>query len=138
MRFQISENNGTQFTNGELRLKTIRAAQNIRKLGYQPGDVIGIAARNSQHLAPIVFAAMSIGCPINALDPTFGKTEIAHMFRITKPKLIICDCSNVGIVASSVADAGLSAAFYTFDGPTEHSKAVDELLEETHVEEEFE
>lgn len=79
---QISENNGIQMTNEEIRLMTIRAAQNITKLGSQKDAIIGIVANNHQHLAPIVFVAISIGCPINVLHHTFGRIRLAgHLNR---------------------------------------------------------
>lgn len=70
---QISDDTGIQLTNAEIRLKTIRAIQNLTKLGYKRGDIFGLAARNSHHLAPIVFAAMTIGAPVNTLDPSMAK-----------------------------------------------------------------
>lgn len=43
--------------NGEIRKKTIRAAQNLHKMGFGKHDVIGIMANNHHNLTPIVFAS---------------------------------------------------------------------------------
>lgn len=120
-----------------MRLKSIRAAQNITKLGFKLGDIFGIVARNSRHLAPIVFAALSIGCPINTLDPTFESGDITHMFRITRPKLVFCDADNLDRVRRSLSDLNLTPRIFTFDQRTNHSDSVDDLLVETHEEDRF-
>ena len=65
---QISDDTGAQVTNRELYTRSIRATENLANLGYGQGDVFGFLARNSQHLAPILFAALTLGCPINTMD----------------------------------------------------------------------
>lgn len=62
-------------TNGQLRSRTIRAAVNLISLGYTRGDVLGFVAGNSEHVAPIVFAALTVGCVVNGLDPTFDQSQ---------------------------------------------------------------
>lgn len=70
---QISDHNGIQMTNGEIRLKSIRAAQNLLKLGYKQKDVFAFYTKNGHNLAPIVFGSLTIGAAINGLDPNFKK-----------------------------------------------------------------
>lgn len=60
-------------TNGEIRLNSIRAAQNLTTLGIRFGDVIGFVAKNTKHVASIAFAGLLLGAPINALDSRFKK-----------------------------------------------------------------
>lgn len=134
---QISDNNGITYTNGEIRLMAIRAAQNIVKLGLSKGDVIGFLAPNHHHLVAIVIAALAIGCPINPLDPDFERSEILHMFGITKPKLVICEQGNVQVAKDCLDELQLSALIYTFDAPTVYSCCVDDLLVATHDEDRF-
>lgn len=134
---QISHNNGIQLTNGEIRIKTIRAAQNITKLGLIPDDVIGIAATNNEYLAPIVFASMAIGCPVNPLDPTFGTAEMTHMFGITKPKLIFCDVENLSAVRACTKELKINPMIVTFGQKTEYSLPVNDLFIETRNEDDF-
>lgn len=134
---QINENNGIQLTNEAIRLKTIRAAQNITKLGFMKGDMIGIMARNGHNLAPIVFAAMSIGCPLSTLDPTFDKIAILHMLGITKPKMIFCDHDDVINLHEILNDANILVPLYSFNGSTAYSQAVEDLLEPTYIEHQF-
>lgn len=51
--------------------KTIRATINLMKLGYKTGDVFGIYCHNTEYLTPIVFAALTIGAAVNAIDINF-------------------------------------------------------------------
>lgn len=118
-------------------MEIIRVAQNISKLGFKEDDVLAVIARNSEHLAPIVFASMSIGCPVNALDPSFGKAEIVHMLRITKPKLIFCDVDKLPAVRESLKELEWNLIIFTFNGKTEDSRSVNELLVKTGREDEF-
>lgn len=65
-----------QITNGEIRWRTIRAAQNLAKLGIGFDDVIQVIAKNHHYLAPIVFAAFTLGAPVNGIDVQFTKGSI--------------------------------------------------------------
>lgn len=133
----MSDNNGIEYTNEEIRLMTIRAAQNMIKLGLVEGDVIGFMASNHHHLAPIVFGTMAIGCPINPLDPSFGRSEIVHMFDITRPKLIVCDLENVDVMRNCLNELGLESPIFSFDESTTGSHSAAELLIATNEEETF-
>lgn len=65
-------------TKNEIRLKSIAAANFFQNSGYTKNDVIGVFAKNSHHLAPIVFGALTAGIPINTIDPGFKKGKIGN------------------------------------------------------------
>lgn len=117
--------------------KTIRAAQNIRKLGYKPREVFGIVAGNDYHLAPIVYAALCLGCTINALDMSLGKFEMVHLLKMTKPRLMFCDVAAYNLVSESLQILGNFAKIYTFGGQTKNSEPVENLFKETGKEQYF-
>lgn len=52
----------------EIRLRTIRIAQNLLKLGCTQSDRIAIIARNSHDLTPLALASILIGTPFAGLD----------------------------------------------------------------------
>lgn len=118
-------------------MKMIRAATNLQKIGCEPGDIICIIAKNSHFVAPIVLASICIACPINCLDPLFSKTEIIHMFSITAPKTVFCDCDVYDLVRECLAELENDAAVYTFGGTTDDSISVEQIFEETPEEKEF-
>ena len=118
----------------EIRIKTIRAAQNLQKLGYGSNGISSVIARNSHHLAPIVFASIAIGNPVNGIDTSFGKTEFLHMLETTKPILLFCDIDVYGLVKECLNELGNNAKIFTFGGRVNGSEDVETLFEETHDE----
>lgn len=137
LSFQISDNNGIEMTFDEIRLKTIRAAQNFQELGYQPKQVFAFMIRNSHNVAPIIFGAISIGCPVNTLDPSFGKTELLHMLGTTKPALMFCDIESYELVKESLIELENDAKIFTFGGSDGDSVPVEDLFAETGTETSF-
>lgn len=110
---QISEETGVSVTNWEMQTRMVRLAMNLYKLGYKKGDMIAVACKNSENLAPVVFACNVIGAPVNTLDPTFAKNDMAHMFGITKPKLVFCDYDNITVVQEALKEKYLDAEIIT-------------------------
>ncbi|KXJ76890.1 hypothetical protein RP20_CCG008712 [Aedes albopictus] len=106
---QVSVESGVELTCEELRLRSIRAAQNLTKLGYQQGDMIGFAVRNRENVAPLVYGCFLIGAPVNCVDPDFTVDDMAHMFRISKPTLVMADGDNVETVKRACRDAEINA-----------------------------
>lgn len=135
--FQINDDSGIQMTFDEIRIKTIRAAQNLRSRGYDSKQVFGIMARNSHHVAPILIASIANGCPINPLDPSFGKTEVIHMLTLLKPVLIFCDVACYDLLNECLTELGSEAKVFTFGGQKGESEAVENLFEAMHKEDDF-
>lgn len=121
----------------DIRIKTIRAAQNLQALGYKPKDVFMVIARNSHHLAPVAFASLAINCPFNALDPSFGKTEVIHMMKITRPVLVFCDVGCYDLVDECLKELSFEAKIFTFGGSVGRSEPVENLFKETCKENQF-
>lgn len=121
----------------DIRLKTIRAAQNLQDRGYKPNQVFGIMAENVANLPPIVFASLCLGCPINAMHTGVEKPNIVRMFEMTKPSLIFCDIKVYDLVEECLKKLGNNAKVFTFNGTKGNSESVDCLLNGTGIEEEF-
>lgn len=138
MKFQISDDTGEQFTFEELHLNTIRAAQNLQQKGYyQPQQVITIMSGNVAHLAPIVFAALSLGCPINVLDVQMEKPTVLQMLRLTQPHLVFCEIKVYDLIVEVLTELKMDAKIFTFNGSKPGSIPVDVLFAETGIEESF-
>lgn len=125
---QVSDETGIEMTASETRLKTVRAAQNLQRLGYKSNDVFGFMVGNIQNLSPIVFAAFCLGCPINALDPIHDKSEVVHMFGITKPQVIFCEDACFDTLKRGLDELGSKAKVFIFDGIRDSAACVDELF----------
>ena len=119
-------------------MKTIRAAQNLRKHGCcKPKQVIGLMVENVAHLSPIVFAAYSLGCPLNALTTTVEKPDVIRMLGITEPSVMICDIKVYDLIKECLTELRNDAIIFTFNGTKNDSIAVEYLFEATGNEEHF-
>lgn len=118
----------------DIKIATIRVAQNLQTIGCKPKDVFMIIGKNSHQVAPITFASIAIGCPINALDLSFRKTEVIHMMKITQPKIVFCDVAYYELVDVCLRELGNNASIFCFGGIVGRSKSVDSLFKETHKE----
>lgn len=98
---------------------------------------MGIIARNSNNVAPVVFATQFIGCPLNTFDPTFGKNEFIHMAKTTKPCLIFCDVDVYELVVQCYLELGINVKIFTFGGEKGNSTSVERLFVETGDENRF-
>lgn len=121
----------------DIRIRTIRAAQNLQKRGFDSKQVFGLMAKNSEHVSSIVFASISIGCAVNTLDPSFGKTELIHMLKTTKPVLMFCDIEAYLLVQECLTELGNNAKIFTLGGSKGDSEPIENLFAETHVENDF-
>lgn len=118
----------------DIKIATIRVAQNLQTIGCKPKDVFMIIGKNSHQVAPITFASIAIGCPINALDLSFRKTEVIHMMKITQPKIVFCDCAYYELIDTCLRELGNNAQIFSFGGVVGRSQSVDNLFNETHKE----
>lgn len=94
-------------------------------------------ANNSHDLAPIVFASFCLGCSVNAMSPSFGKYEIIHMLKITKPHLMFCDIEVYPLVFECLKEVRNNAKIFTFGGQIGESENVENLFIATGTEQSF-
>lgn len=99
---QSCYDDGVELSAGEMAKLSSRLAKNLLRENLQIGNVVGLAAKNTTYVAPVVLGCMLIGCPISTLDPTFDVSEIANIFKQTKPKLVFCDHDNLDIVTDAL------------------------------------
>uniref|UniRef100_A0A1L8DZ02 Putative acyl-coa synthetase n=1 Tax=Nyssomyia neivai TaxID=330878 RepID=A0A1L8DZ02_9DIPT len=127
---QISADDGSKRTNGEIYKATLNIAVNLQKRGCSKGDVVGFVCRNSHNLTPAFLAAQFLGAPTNALDIAFSKDEICHMFTITKPKFVFCDDDMAKTVQNSLLELGSNAMIIVVGQKIENFTHIDELLDD--------
>uniref|UniRef100_A0A1L8DZ97 Putative acyl-coa synthetase n=1 Tax=Nyssomyia neivai TaxID=330878 RepID=A0A1L8DZ97_9DIPT len=78
---QISADDGSKRTNGEIYKATLNVAVNLQKRGCSKGDVVGFVCRNSHNLTPAFLAAQFLGAPTNALDIAFSRDVVGFVCR---------------------------------------------------------
>lgn len=110
---QINHEDGTSQTCQEVKLASIRVAQNLQRLGIQSDDVIGFVCRNSSTVLALIYGCALIGAPINPLHVSFTKDKIRHMFRQTKPVLVFCDHDLFDTTKQALLEMKSSAMIFT-------------------------
>ncbi|XP_050079022.1 probable 4-coumarate--CoA ligase 1 [Anopheles maculipalpis] len=132
---------GRSMTYAEFQTKLIRFAQNLTSIGVCKGDVIALANANSENLAPLACALLTIGAPFNPLAPGFNEDDMANMLETTKPKLVFCDADNYDVVRKAlqrvVADGERLPPIYVFECSRSDVKHAEDLLKETGKETTF-
>uniref|UniRef100_A0A182QIE9 AMP-dependent synthetase/ligase domain-containing protein n=1 Tax=Anopheles farauti TaxID=69004 RepID=A0A182QIE9_9DIPT len=132
---------GRSMTYAEFRTRLVRFAQNLTANGVRQGDVVTLANANSENLAPLACALLTIGAPMNPLAPSFNEDDMANMLRTTKPKLVFCDDNNYEVVRNAlekvVTDKDQMPPLYVLESDREDVKHAEDLLKETGQEENF-
>lgn len=77
----------------EIRLKSIRAAQNLQKIGYRSHGKFCFMTINNENLLPIVLASTGLNCPICPLFPILSVDEIVRILTKIKPSVLFCDAN---------------------------------------------
>lgn len=118
-------------------MKTIRAAQNLQLRGLTSKQVIGVISGYVADLAPIIFASICLGCPVNPFDTTFDKRQLMSVFENTEPGIIFCEAKFYDLVIECLKELRINAKLFTFNGTKGDSEAVENLFQETGNEEDF-
>lgn len=108
---------------------TIRAANNFKKLGFKKGDVLYFMTNNSADIAPLVFAALCLGCPVTAQPISSSKAECLYFLNVVKPSFVFCDLEFCGTLNECLKNLKNDAKLFTFDGQTDESTPVDNLFD---------
>ncbi|XP_053673670.1 probable 4-coumarate--CoA ligase 1 [Anopheles nili] len=132
---------GRSLTYAEFRMRLVRFAQNLTKLGVRSGDVVALINTNSENVAPLACALLTIGAPFNPIAPGFHEDDMAHMLAISRPKLVFCDADNYIVVRKALKRVYTQAAdlppVYVFECTRDDVQHAEDLLAETGTENQF-
>jgi 4-coumarate--CoA ligase len=134
---QVSADSNLEISCREMKLRSMKIASHLMRVGLIQGDVVGIVATNSDNLTPVMFACFTLGLPINTLAPVMIESDIIQMYSKTKPKIIFCDSDIIGTVQNTVDRMDLDASIYTLVEKVEGYQFVDDILNEDFNEEDF-
>uniref|UniRef100_A0A1Q3FND9 Putative acyl-coa synthetase n=2 Tax=Culex tarsalis TaxID=7177 RepID=A0A1Q3FND9_CULTA len=137
---QISADSGVELTGDELHLRTVFVAQNLIKLGYgtrSPTNIFTMAVRNGEHTAPVLFACFALGIPVNTLDPTFQRDDLAHMLGLVKPNLVFCESETLVEMIPACKLAGIDPKVIVLGDKVTGYSYVEDLLVPTGSESDF-
>ena len=125
---QVSADTNTEITCLEMRMRTIKMASYLNANGYKQGDVVGFMAKNSENLAPVVFACFALGLPVHVLSSLLTENEIISMYTKTKPKIIFCDADSIDILQSAVNKLNYRPVIHTLMSKVDGYEFVDDIL----------
>ncbi|XP_023160554.2 4-coumarate--CoA ligase 1-like [Drosophila hydei] len=124
--FQILHDDGQTVSNAETLAAAVGIAQYLKSEGLTHRDVVGLIARNSAHLADVLFACLFNATPFHAVNPMVEREAIAALYAITKPKIIFCDGRDYELLKGLTKD--WTPKFITLSDPTENVTGIEELL----------
>lgn len=126
-----------QMTFYEMRLNTIRTAQNLQNRGFEPHQVFCFMVKQHDYLASTVLASFCLACPIAPLHPTLSKDEIVRILAKTKPSLVFCDSETSNQIADALNELESKAKMFTFGEHVNGLEPIENLLIETGNEDQF-
>lgn len=124
-------------TYNEMRLKTIRGAQNLLSRGFKPRDVFGFLAEHSDNLVPVLLASICLACPIAPLHQTLSKDEMVRFFLKTAPSVVFCDSNACDQLTEAIKELPFTVTVFTFGTPANGFESVESLFVETGQENHF-
>uniref|UniRef100_A0A182IUG1 AMP-dependent synthetase/ligase domain-containing protein n=1 Tax=Anopheles atroparvus TaxID=41427 RepID=A0A182IUG1_ANOAO len=125
---QINADTGRRTTCAEMRLRIVRVALHLRRLGFRRGDFVSMACANGEQVVPVFIGCWVLGMVVNPLAPVFGREDFAHMMKQTQSRLVFCDEANRVVVEQAVRDSITAKDVRLFVTGT-GTGSVDELLE---------
>ncbi|CAD7089737.1 unnamed protein product [Hermetia illucens] len=134
---QVCVDSGVRLSNGEILLRACKIGYYLmERWNLQNKDVVGLIARNTENLAPLVFGLLFCGVSVNTLDTSFSEDEIINIFKYTKPKLIFCDADVYMKVKNSLETLGNTAEIYIVAGKLdkELTSSVEQILDQVNDE----
>lgn len=137
--FQICADDGTKLTAEELKISSIRVAQNLMKSDVRPNDVVCLITHQSHMTTILISGVIFCGALINPLDSQFDEKDIRVVCENLKPKIIICDPEAIPKIQKSLNEVKFVYSIYSTASASEESnflKTVD-LLKPTGNEESF-
>nr|XP_019551233.2 4-coumarate--CoA ligase 1-like [Aedes albopictus] len=136
---QINADTGYEMTCAEMKLRSVRVALNLRKLGYRPGDLVTLACINTDNVVPVYVGCLTLGLVVNPLAPVFNKDDLAHMMRLTQSKVVFCDENNRAVVQEAAYEAiHVKPRVYVMGAGSKSALSVEDLLASVDGEDSFE
>ncbi|XP_075168230.1 uncharacterized protein LOC142240400 isoform X2 [Haematobia irritans] len=126
---QIDDVDGKTLTNQEMLNFAIRIAKYLKKAGFRHEEIVGISAKNTTYLSPVLLGCLFNCTPFHTVHPNYQEAATTHCFGITKPRIIFCDGSNYEIIRKSTLS--FKPKIYTLIDHIDGVPSVMELLEPT-------
>lgn len=134
---QITEKDDLNVTCEDLKINSIRVAQNLSSIGIDVDDVVGLILCQSHFTTFLLHGCVFLGAIPNTFDFSFGEEDIRHVFMQSKPKIIICDIEGVPKLKSALKDVDFKFQIYTTSADSSTYPSALQFLSPTKREQSF-
>lgn len=119
----------------ELRERAIRLAGGIRKLGVRKGDRVCVLLGEEMPSVESWYACLYAGALRCGVNPRFTAREVAELFDVCQPSLVVVSAALLGTAQDAADRAGLRAPFVVFGGRDSETRPdhadFDELIDDS-------
>lgn len=126
---QIVHETGSKLTCKEIYEKSIKIANFLKIKNFKQGDVVGLLAKNSENVAPILFACLTLGLPFNPYASALSENDLKPLIEKTKPKAFFCDLNELEKVRNVVKKIGIESEIFVVDKKVEGHEFVGDIVE---------
>ncbi|XP_017783083.1 PREDICTED: 4-coumarate--CoA ligase 1-like [Nicrophorus vespilloides] len=105
-----------QINYGELLDQSLKLAEELKALGVNKGDFVGIVSENRPEYFVPVLACFFIGATIHPINGIYLLGELKAAFDISKPKIIFATEKSLNKVQQLQTDTNYIANIINFDG----------------------
>lgn len=124
---QIVHETGAKMTCAEMYERTIKVCIFLQSLQLVQGDIVGIVSTNQENIAPLIFACLALGLPVNSLWSAMDWKEIKNIFDLTQPKATFCDSDIIFDVKNIIANSD-SVKMITFGEKIDGFDFIEDVL----------
>lgn len=121
-----------------MRVQSVRVATNLQRFGCVRGKRIFVFIGNAVEVAPLVFGAIYLGCPLMPIITCVSQAECEFYVKLTKPDFVVCHVKFYNMLSKCFENLEMHATFFTVDGQTDDSVAVQRLFEPVENESNYE
>lgn len=116
----------------------MRAANNLQRFGCEKGKKVFVYIGNAVEVAPLVFGAIYLGCPLVPIATNASQVECEHHLNVTRPEFVICHVKCYNMLRKCFKNLKMNAAFFTVGGQTDDSVPIQRLFEQVENESDYE
>ncbi|HSF95237.1 MAG TPA: long-chain-fatty-acid--CoA ligase [Thermohalobaculum sp.] len=88
----------------DIRLRALKLAQALRRLGVRPGEVIGCMAWNTARHMEVWYGVPGAGGVLHSLNPRLSREQMLYIINHAEDRWILCDLDMVPILEALAAD----------------------------------
>ncbi|XP_022231670.2 4-coumarate--CoA ligase 3 [Drosophila obscura] len=123
---QITADDDTVLTNGDVLALASRIALYFRAEGLTHEDRVGIIGRGSTYVMPVATACFFNTTPFHAINSSREPQVVARLYSVTKPKIMFCDASDYETIKDICKD--WAPKIITLTGRVEGVPSVEDLI----------